>query len=99
MPATHPSFTGVGNVQQVYDLSTNLPADEAGIDLAALQAAQMTDADAAQLSRLKGISFSFVMFKEIKLLCDVSTGIQRPVVPSDFRRRVFIAIHITQPLP
>ena len=51
--------------KQVFDLSTNLPT-EAGINLAALQAAQMTDADAAQLSRMKGFSFSFVMFKEIK---------------------------------
>ena len=42
-----PSFTGVGNVQQVCDLLTNLPADEAGMDLAALQAAQRTNVDAA----------------------------------------------------
>ena len=83
LPATRPSVTGVGDVRQVYDLSTNLPADEAGIDLAALQAAQMTNADAAQLSRLKGFSFSFVMFKEIKLLCHVSTGVPR----------VFLAVH------
>ena len=33
------------------------------------------------------------MFNEIKLLCDVSTGIPGPVVPGDFRRRVFIAVH------
>ena len=45
-------------------LSTNLPADETEIDLAALQAAVMTDADAAQLSRLKSFNFSFVMFKK-----------------------------------
>ena len=57
-----PSVTGVSDVRQVFDLSTNLPADEVGIDLAALKAAQMTDADAAQLSRMKGFSFSFVMF-------------------------------------
>ena len=68
LPNTRPSVTGVGDVWQVYDLTTNLPADEAGIDLAALQATQMTDADAAQQSRLKGFSFAFVMFKEIKLL-------------------------------
>ena len=49
-PAAHTSFTDVGDVWQVYNLSTNLPADEAGIDLAALQAARMTDTDAAQLS-------------------------------------------------
>ena len=60
----HPSVTGVGDVGQVFDLSTNLPADEAGIGLAALQAAQMTDADVAQLSRMKGFSFSFVIFRD-----------------------------------
>ena len=57
-----PSFTGVGDAQQVYALSTNLPANETGINLAALQAAQMTDVDATQLSKLKGFSFSYVMF-------------------------------------
>ena len=36
----------------------------------------MTDADAAQLSRLKSFNFSFVMFKEIKLFCDVWTGVK-----------------------
>ena len=92
-PATRPSFTGVGDAQQAFDLSTNLPAGKAGIDLAALQAAQMTDTDAAQLSRLQGFSFSIVMFKEIKLLCDVSTGIPRTIVPSDFCRCVFMAVH------
>ena len=64
LPATSPSVTGVGDVRLVFDLSTNLPADEAEIDLAALQAAQMTNADATQLSKLKGFSFSFVIFKE-----------------------------------
>ena len=53
----------------------------------------MTDADAAHLSRLKGFSFSFVMFNDIKLICDVSTGVTRPVVPKEFRRRVFDAVH------
>ena len=41
------------------------------MDLAALQAAQMSDAEAAQLSKLKGFSFSYVMFKEISLLYDI----------------------------
>ena len=74
--ATCPSVTGVGDVRQVFDLSTNLPAEEVGIDLTALMAAQMTDADAAQLSRLKSFNFSFVMFKEIKLFCDVWTEVK-----------------------
>ena len=85
--ATRPLVTSVGDVWQVFDLSTNLPA-EAGINLAALQAAQLTDADAAHLSRMKGFSFSFVMFNEIKLICDVSMGLPRPVIPKEFRRRV-----------
>ena len=76
----------------MFDLSTNLPA-KAGIDLAALQAAQMTNADAALLSRMKGFSFLFVMYNEIKLICDVLTGVPLPVVPEEFRRRVFDAIH------
>ena len=88
-----PSFTGVGDAWQVFDLSTNLPADEAGINVAALQADQMTNVTAAQLSRLKCFSFSFVMFREIKLLCDVSMGIPKPFVPGGYRRRVFMAVH------
>ena len=90
--ATRPSVTGVGDVLQVFDLSTNLPA-KAGIDLAALHAAQMTYVDAAHLARMKGFSFLFMMFNEIKLICDVSTGLPHPVVPEEFRRRVFDAIH------
>ena len=54
----------------------------------------MTDADAAHLARrMKGFSFSFVMFNEIKLICDVSTGVPRPLVPKEFRQHVFDAIH------
>ena len=71
LPATRPSLTSVGDVRQVFDRSTNLPADEAdeaGVDLAARQADQMTDADATKLSKLKGFSFSFVMFKDVSLL-------------------------------
>ena len=85
-------ITGVGDVRQVYDLSTNLPA-EAGVDLTALQQQQMTDEDAARLAKLKGFSFSFVMFNDVKLVCDVSTGVPRPVVPKEFCRRIFDAIH------
>ena len=53
----------------------------------------MTDADTAHLARMKGFNFSFVMYNEIKLLCDTSTGVPRPVVPKESRRRVFDAIH------
>ena len=42
---------------------------------------------------MKGFSFSFVMFEEIKLVCDVSTGVPRPVVPEEFCRCVFDTIH------
>ena len=73
-PTTCPSVIGVGDVRQVFYLAASLPAAEAGIDLAALQAAQLMDKDAAQLTRLKGFRFSFVIFKEVSLFCDVSTG-------------------------
>ena len=53
----------------------------------------MTNADTAQLARMKGFSFSFVMFKDVKLVCDVSTSVPRPVVPVEFRRCVFDTIH------
>ena len=49
LPAMRPSVTSAGDVRQVFDLSTDLPADQTGIDLAALQAARMTVVDATQL--------------------------------------------------
>ena len=73
-PSMRPSVPGVGDVRQVFDLSTNLPTDEVGINLAAMQAAPVTDEDATPLSKLKGFSLFYVMFNEISLLCDISTG-------------------------
>ena len=45
-PAMGPSVSGVVDVRRVFDLATNLPADEARINLAAMQAAQVTDTEA-----------------------------------------------------
>ena len=78
LPASRPSIPGVVDVWQVFDLLTNLPTNKVGIELAAMQAAQMTDEEGAQLSKLKGFSFSYVMFKEISLPCDVSTEVNSP---------------------
>ena len=78
---------------RAFDLASSLPATEAGIDLASLQAAQLTDSDASQLTRLKGFRFILVMFKEVSLFCDVLTGTARPVVLAEFRRQVFNSVH------
>ena len=35
----------------------------------------------------------FLIYKEISLLCDISAGVPRPVVPVQFRRQVFMSVH------
>ena len=40
--------------------------------------------DTAQIQQLKGFHFSYVMFKDVPILCDVSTGIPRSIVPTDW---------------
>ena len=33
------------------------------------------------------------MFTEISLFCDILRGVPRPVIPTDFHRKVFMSIH------
>ena len=88
---TCPSITGVGDVRQVFYLSTNLAADEDRLR----SPPGCPDDRRGSCSTIKtqGFSFSYVMFKEISLLCDILTGVPRPVVPAKFCRCVFLLIH------
>ena len=92
MPATGPSLTGSGK-RQVFDLSSSLPAEPALIDLLALQVAQEHDTDAARSLAMKGFHLQYVMFRKVPIMCDISTGVPRPVVPADLRPRVFMVVN------
>lgn len=59
--------------------------------LAADQAA--SEEIAAYQTSITGLRFDNVQFDDCTVLCDVSTGKPRPVVPREWTRRVFDAIH------
>lgn len=67
-----------------------------GVDFVALAAAQAND---ASLQRVPGTDNSLVIERipigpaQTMLLCDTSTGRPRPLVPLDWRRRIFDALH------
>ena len=73
-------------------LSDSLPA----MDFQAMAVAQAEDTDIQSLcddSSLKLQRVPLTLSDGVTLLCDVSTGVQRPVVPTDFRRPVFDVLH------
>ena len=65
------------------------------IDLSALAAAQSEDPEIDQLRRLSSLNIQPVALPtgQGSILCDVSQGAPRPVVPAPFRRSVFDALH------
>ena len=79
------SRASVGTVQSV----------QLGVDLAELSAAQCTSDDIqAYRTAVTSLQLQDVDFADgISLLCDVSTGSPRPVVPPSFRKQVFDVIH------
>lgn len=67
-----------------------------GLDYNRMAAAQSTDPDVQHLkTSTTGLQIEDVLFGDTgtALLCDISTGSPRPVVPSEWRRQVFDAIH------
>ena len=67
-----------------------------GIDYAAMAADQLTDTDLqAFKTAVTGLRLEDVAFQDsgATLLCDVSTGRPRPMVPTGWRRQVFDAMH------
>ena len=85
--------------------STNLAADALSrVEIDALQASTTIDyhamAEAQLHENTKDISTASLTLhpvplpaSNVKLLCDTSTGVPRPLVPQQFRRHVFDAIH------
>lgn len=69
---------------------------EVNIDYSAMAAVQVEDPEiAAYRTAITNLQLEDVPFgpAATTLLCDISTGNPRPVVPSSWRRRVFEAIH------
>ena len=69
---------------------------EPGIDYKALADAQQVDAEmAAYRTAISGLVLDDVPFGPGRstLLCDISTGQPRPIIPADWRRRVFDTVH------
>ena len=66
-----------------------------GIDFVALAHDQATDSDTQRLLRdaHTGLRFSTVRVNDVDVICDVSSGRARPLVPETWRRRVFDAVH------
>ncbi|XP_061902030.1 uncharacterized protein LOC133649214, partial [Entelurus aequoreus] len=64
-----------------------------GLDFSGMAADQPDDPDIRALKRVLVLEEVVVQDGGPALLCDVSTGRPRPVVPVDWRRRVFDAIH------
>ena len=69
---------------------------ESGVDFPAMAAAQRNDQEmAAYRTAISGLVLQDVQFGPTNdtLLCDISTGHPRPIVPASFRRTVFDTIH------
>jgi len=64
-----------------------------GVDLAAMAAAQAACPAVDELLSSSALHIQQVKLADQTLLCDVSTGRQRPLVPLDWRRAVLAAIH------
>ena len=66
-----------------------------GVDFVALARDQTADADAQRLLKdgHTGLRFKTIRVDNVDLVCDVSSGKARPLVPETWRRRIFDAIH------
>ena len=68
-----------------------------GIDFVAMAAAQHSDKELQKLQTSTSISLKFAEIPlegtDVKLICDISTGKQRPYVPPKFRHEVFTLLH------
>ena len=74
----------------------NSVTTEIDIDYSAMAAAQLEDPEiAAYRTAISGLTLEDVPFgcSGTTLLCDMSTGQPRPIVPSSWKRQVFEAIH------
>lgn len=77
-------------------LSVSCAASSTTVDFSALAAAQAQDAEIAKLRLDAGtlkVREVILPSSTVPILCDMSNGSPRPLVPSDFRRAVFDSLH------
>ena len=77
-------------------IAINALSQERGIDFEAMAKAQLEDQDLAALREsASSLQINKVPLpaSTVTLLCDLSTGVPRPVVPLPFRRAVFNCLH------
>ena len=89
-----------GKYNQVADALSRITIDAVelaqGVDFSAVALAQDSDDD---IFHLRNDPATALCLENVRLnsttslLCDTSTGVQCPVVPALFRRRVFVAVH------
>ncbi|GFO33744.1 Pol polyprotein [Plakobranchus ocellatus] len=75
---------------------TDINAVSLGIDYTAMAAAQTSSADVQAYNKaLTNLQITSTKLNDQgpELLCDISTGRARPIVPPDFIRSVFEAVH------
>ena len=88
-------LSGKDNV--VADCLSRAPLDSVsvGIDYVAMAHAQNCDEVQSYKTAITNLTFANVPVCDSGpvLLCDVSTGVPRPVVPQDYRRHVFDVLH------
>ena len=70
-----------------------LPFTGSGIDVAALAAAQPFCKEVAAMKQLPSLRISTFKLLDCELLCDISTGIPRPLLPPLFCYTAFAAAH------
>ena len=66
------------------------------VDFRAMATAQAEDPDILNLPADSSLKFQYVplaLSDGATILCDVSTGVQRPLVPESFRRAIFDTLH------
>ena len=57
------------------------------------RAQQNSDEINAYKSSITNLSLQLVRFQNCDVLCDVSTGVSRPIVPQEFTKTIFNALH------
>jgi RNase H-like domain found in reverse transcriptase/Reverse transcriptase (RNA-dependent DNA polymerase)/Integrase zinc binding domain/Integrase core domain len=64
-----------------------------GVDFQQLAAAQRVCSETAELATCQSLHVQKVVVNNVELLCDVSNGLIRPLVPNSFRQAVFQSVH------
>ena len=70
-----------------------LPLPDVPLSYVELAHAQLTCPDVARLRSSPALSVVAHPFHNVSLFCDTKLGVNRPLVPSAFRRRVFDLVH------